>query len=174
MTSMEFSLRFNELADLMFGFAMKLTKNREEAKDLLQETATRAFGNLKRFKKGTNFKAWISTIMHHSFVNHYRRKKTREVGADTVKVQFYGQGNKSTFANAHSKIMMKELMSLVNGLAVDYKDPFLMHYEGYSYKEISKKLGLRMGTVKSRIFYARQRLQEKILERYGDAVLHRT
>jgi len=79
MTSTEFQEKFNNLHDLLFAFAMKLTRDTENAKDLMQETACRAFKHRMRFKTGTNFKAWCTTIMRNTFINDYRTKGVKQV-----------------------------------------------------------------------------------------------
>lgn len=168
MTAIEFKFKFQELEDLLFGFAMKLTRNREDAKDLMQETAMRAYGNIKRFRTGTNFKAWVSTIMHHSFINHYRKRKTRNQVEAPIEDCMYAVRSKTIKANAFSSIMMKELMKMIDQLSDDYRKPFMMHYRGFQYKEIAEQLEVPIGTVKSRIFYARKNLKEMILKHYED------
>ena len=77
MTALEFNTRFEELRPTMFAFAMKLSRNTEDANDLMQETSFRAFRSLERFQDGTHFKSWISTILRNNFINEYRKRKTR-------------------------------------------------------------------------------------------------
>jgi RNA polymerase sigma-70 factor (ECF subfamily) len=74
MNQVEFQRRWYELESLLFGFAMKLTRNKEEAKDLMQETVLKAYRNRDRFRINTNFKAWTTTIMRNTFINAYRKK----------------------------------------------------------------------------------------------------
>ena len=74
MTAVEFNSSFNKMATLLQSFAYNLTKNMEDAKDLFQETAYRAITNRDKFRDGTNFKAWLFTIMKNIFINNYRKK----------------------------------------------------------------------------------------------------
>lgn len=168
MTVSEFNTRFSELEDLLFGFAMKLTKNRERSKDLMQETVMRAFKNKDRFKNGTNFKAWITTIMRNSFINEYRKQRTRNRAEQPVEDLLYIADQAVVAEKANASILLKELERIVEALHDTYRVPFMMFYRGYSYLEISAHLQLPIGTVKSRIFFARKQLKGSIAERYGD------
>ena len=167
MTALSFNSNLEKIEDLLFGFAMKLTKNREDAKDLMQETLMRSFSKRDRFNDGTNFKAWMTTIMYNSFVNHYRKRRTRNKIETPIETCELAIDNKPATDNVQSVIMHKELEQMVTDLPEDYQVPFQMFFEGYRYDEISEKVGIPMGTVKSRIFYARKRLQEKVATRYG-------
>lgn len=166
MTNLSFNNKVAKIESLLFGFAMKLTRNRENAKDLMQETLMRSFNNRDRYEEGTNFKAWMTTIMYNSYINHYRRRKTRNKVVKPISDFNYMVENKSVEGNAYSSIMMKELKGMVNNLSDDYKVPFQMFFQGYHYDEISEKIDLPMGTVKSRIFYARKKLQRMVNKRY--------
>lgn len=167
MTSIEFQDKLSPIRDLLFAFALKLTRNQEDAKDLMQETLTRAYGNLHRFQSGTNFKAWVSTIMRNSFINNYRKKKTRNRVEKPVDDFLFAIESTFVSGNAHSEIMQKELTNIVDRLDEGYKTPFLMFFQGYHYNEISQQMNIPMGTVKSRIFFARKKLKSMVQERYG-------
>ena len=171
MTSSEYSKQLNQIESLLFGFAMKLTRNRENAKDLMQETLLRSYKNKERFQEGTNFKAWLTTIMYNSYVNGYRKKKTRNKVVKPIEDFTYMVENKSTEGDAHSIIMAKELRKMVNRLTDDFKVPFQMFVDGYHYDEIAEQVQLPMGTVKSRIFYARKKLKQMVHTQYSDDVL---
>ena len=171
MTSSEYSKQLDQIESLLFGFAMKLTRNRENAKDLMQETLLRSYKNKERFQEGTNFKAWLTTIMYNSYVNGYRKKKTRNKVVKPIEDFTYMVENKSTEGDAHSIIMAKELRKMVNRLTDDFKVPFQMFVDGYHYDEIAEQVQLPMGTVKSRIFYARKKLKQMVHTQYSDDVL---
>ena len=167
MTITEFQDNLTPIRDLLFAFALKLTRNQEDAKDLMQETLTRAYGNIHRFEVDTNFKAWISTIMRNSFINNYRKMKTRNRVEKPVEDFLFAVENACTTGNAHSTIMQKELTNMMDKLEDGYRTPFLMFFQGYHYDEISKMMDIPMGTVKSRIFFARKKLKSMVHERYG-------
>ena len=168
MTTMEFNSRLNSLTTLLHSFAYNLTKNTEDAKDLYQETAFRALSNRDKFQPGTNFKAWMFTIMKNIFINNYRKKVKANTILDTTDNQYYlNSGSHATGNAAEGSIMLKELTSLVSSLDDSIRIPFLMHFEGFKYQEIADELQLPLGTVKSRIFFARKELKDKIMSNYG-------
>ena len=168
MTSMEFNSKLSGLTTLLHSFAYNLTKNMEDAKDLYQETAYRALFNRDKFQPGTNFKAWMFTIMKNIFINNYRKKVKANTILDTTDNQYYlNSGNHSTSNAAEGGIMLKELNAMVTALDDSIRVPFVMHFEGFKYQEIADELQLPLGTVKSRIFFARKELKEKILSNYG-------
>lgn len=166
MTSENFNAEVKKIESVMNGFAMKLTRNKENAKDLIQETLMRSFASRDRFKEGTNFKAWITTIMYNSYINHYRRAKTKNAVIKPIEDLSYLPGNTSKEMSGEKIILLKELKGMVNNLSDTYKIPFEMFTEGYHYNEIAEKMQLPMGTVKSRIFYARKKLSDMVSSRY--------
>lgn len=169
MTVTEFSGKLDELSRMLHSFAYKLTRSAEDAKDLYQETAYRALTNRDKFREGTNFKAWSFTIMRNIFINNYRKKKKKNTIIDSTDNMYYINSGKQTVKNgAESSILMKELKRIVNELDDSTRIPFMMHYYGYKYQEIADQLDLPLGTVKSRIFFARKELKALIKERYGE------
>lgn len=169
MSTIEFNSKFNQLSALLNSFAYNLTKNSEDAKDLFQETAFRAMTNREKFRPGTNFKAWLFTIMKNIFINNYRKKVKANTIMDSTDNMYYINSGSVIIGNgAESNIMMKELTALVEKLDNSIKIPFLMHYRGYKYQEIADELDLPLGTIKSRIFFARKELKDMIGARYGD------
>ncbi len=168
MTPMEFNTKLNTLTTLLHSFAYKLTKNVEDAKDLYQETAYRALFNRDKFQPDTNFKAWMFTIMKNIFINNYRKKVKSNTILDTTDNQYYlNSGSHATTNAAEGGIMLKELNGMVSSLDDSIRVPFLMHFEGFKYQEIADELELPLGTVKSRIFFARKELKDKIMSNYG-------
>ncbi|HNE30191.1 MAG TPA: RNA polymerase sigma factor [Saprospiraceae bacterium] len=168
MTMTEFNIKLGTLTSLLHSFAYNLTKNVEDAKDLYQETTFRALSNRDKFQPDTNFKAWMFTIMKNIFINNYRKKVKANTILDTTDNQFYlNSGSHATGNAAEGGILMKELNAMIAGLDDSIRIPFLMHYEGFKYQEIADELALPLGTVKSRIFFARKELKDKILSNYG-------
>lgn len=167
MTTVDFQTKFDTLENLLFAFAMKLTCNQDRAKDLMQETAFRAFRHRDKYKQGTNFKAWVVTIMRNTFINNYRRKKKRKQVDAPIERYTFALESKTVQNGAANRLMLQELMEMLETISELYKIPFLMCYRGYSYREIADHLDLPMGTVKSRIFFARRKMKKKILASYG-------
>lgn len=167
MTSTEFYTKFDQMSTLLHSFAYNLTKNVEDAKDLFQETAFRALTNRDKFRTGTNFKAWLFTIMKNIFINNYRKKVKANTIMDSTDNMYYINSGSVVISNkAESNIMMTELKHMIEELDDSTKIPFLMHYQGYKYQEIADHLDLPLGTVKSRIFFARKELKDVIGKRY--------
>lgn len=170
MSTTDFNNQLSSLSGPLHTFAYKLTKNSEEAKDLYQETAFRAISNVDKFIPGTNLKAWLLTIMKNIFINNYRKNvKTRTIIDSTENLYFINSGAGSISNSAESNIMMDELSTMVEDLDESLRVPFEMHYLGHKYQEIAETLNLPLGTVKSRIFFARKELKDKIEKRYYTA-----
>lgn len=164
---MKKSLTFrNELVGMqeeLRRFAYKLTSNREEADDLLQETSIKASDNEDKFTPDTNFKGWMYTIMRNIFINNYRKVVREQTYVDrTDNLYHLNLPQNSGFDSTEGAYDLKEMRRVVNALPKEYKTPFSMHVAGFKYREIADKLGLPLGTVKSRIFFTRQRLQEEL------------
>ena len=172
MSTLEFDNNFNKMSSVLNSFAYNLTKNTEEAKDLFQETAFRAMTNREKFRSGTNFKAWLFTIMKNIFINNYRKKMKANTIIDSTDNLYYINSGSNTIANqGEANILMKELNKMVKSLDDGIKTPFIMHYEGFKYQEIADELDLPLGTIKSRIFFARKELKSNIKARYGEISL---
>jgi len=168
MSQIDFFTEFNRLTTLLNSFAYNLTKNSEDAKDLYQETAFRAMTNRDKFRAGTNLKAWLFTIMKNIFINNYRKKVKANTIMDNTDNLYYLNSGKNSIENAaDSNILIKELKDMISMLDDSTRIPFMMHYQGFKYQEIADHLGLPLGTVKSRIFFARKDLKSQIARQYG-------
>ena len=169
MSTTEFDNKFESLTPSLNAFAYNLTKNTEDAKDLYQETAFRAMTNRDKFRPGTNLKAWLFTIMKNIFINNYRKKMKKNTIVDTTENLFYiNSGGAMVDNDAGRNILIDELESMIDKLDESTKTPFMMHFTGYKYQEIADALELPLGTVKSRIFFARKELKDNIMKHYGD------
>lgn len=156
-----FETKLVDLQNNMLNYALTLTTNREEAKDLLQETTLRALDNKDKYYENVNFKGWVFTIMHNIFVNNYRRAVRSQTMVDqTDNLYHLNMPQDSGFDNPEGSYTIAEITKVINNFANEYRVPFTMHVSGYKYEEIAQELGLPIGTVKSRIFFARKRLQE--------------
>jgi RNA polymerase sigma-70 factor (ECF subfamily) len=157
--------KLDEYRSALVAFANSLTKNLDDANDLFQETSFKIIKNKDKYKLGTNFRAWSYTIMRNIFINNYRKKKRRNQMSDTTDNDYYINSNQHSIANdGEHDMQYDELMSLVDQLSPDFRTPFLMRYRGYKYDEIAEELNLPLGTIKSRIHFARKRLKEMIEE----------
>lgn len=170
MTQSEFQLRFNQLENILFAFAMRLTRNKADAKDLIQETVCKAYKHRERFRMGTNFKAWMTTIMHNTFINFYRKRKTRNKVEAPIEDFAYALESRTMKEGADSRVRAKELFKMLDFLSETYRVPFMMHFKGYQYDEIATHLNIPIGTVKSRIHSARKNLKTIIKKHYGDSI----
>jgi len=168
MSTVEFSSKLNALSTVLHSFAYNLTKNIEDSKDLFQETAFRALSNKEKFRPGTNFKAWCFTIMKNIFINNYRKKVKANTIMDSTDNDYYINSGKNAVLNvAESNIMNHEITEMVEKLEDGTRIPFVMHFQGFKYQEISDHLGLPLGTVKSRIFFARKELKTLLIAQYN-------
>ena len=146
----------------LLNFAYKLTADREEANDLLQETSLKALDNDK-YTAETNFKGLIYTIMRNIFINNYRKALRDQTYVDQTDNQFYLNQNIDIEGDStEGSYDLKEMRRIVNALPKEYRIPFSMYVSGFKYREIADKLGLPLGTVKSRIYFTRQKLQEEL------------
>ena len=167
MTAIEFNHQLVSLERNLTRFALSLTSNRDEAKDLLQETLLKAIINREQFVNYSNLKAWTYTIMKNTFINRYRQTVRQNNILDSTKnLYFLNQSRKMYDIAPDSNYAILEINKLIDGLDAEYKIPFKLLLEGFRYKEISEKLGLRLGTVKSRIFFARKSLMESLNENF--------
>ena len=147
----------------LLNFAYKLTADREEANDLLQETSFKALDNEDKYTAETNFKGWIYTIMRNIFINNYRKALRDQTYVDQTDNQFYLNQNIDIEGDStEGSYDLKEMRRIVNALPKEYRIPFSMYVSGFKYREIADKLGLPLGTVKSRIYFTRQKLQEEL------------
>jgi RNA polymerase sigma-70 factor (ECF subfamily) len=159
MSTIEFNTEVLSLSKPLRYFALNLTSNDEEAKDLLQETLLKAISNRHRFADKTNLKAWMYTIMKNIFINNYRRSmKTNTIVDNTKDLYFLNIPQQADFVAPESTYSEREILKKIEILADEYKIPFTMYFDGYKYKEIADYLDLPIGTVKSRIFLARRQL----------------
>ncbi|MEG0948083.1 MAG: RNA polymerase sigma factor [Bacteroidales bacterium] len=157
------------LQDRLFSFALSMTENREDAKDLLQETTLRVLDNQDKFVADTNFKAWVFTLMRNIFINNYRKlvREQRFVSPSDELYQLNIPAD-SGYSSPESVLSIGEMNDAVKHLEEEIRAPFLMHVLGFKYYEIAEKLQIPIGTVKSRIFLARKQLMVKLKE-YNEA-----
>jgi RNA polymerase sigma-70 factor (ECF subfamily) len=163
MTAVEFNHQLTRLNGPLERFAMSLTMNREDAKDLVQETYLKALTYREKFMNDTNLKAWVYTIMKNSFINNYRRSVRENTTFDNTKDLYYlNSPNQVNDSSPEASLSASEIQAHIDNLEDDLRIPFKMHQEGYKYKEIADEMNLKIGTVKSRIFFGRKKLMDNI------------
>ena len=147
----------------MLSFAYNLTSNRDDAYDLLQDTTLKVLDNQDKYVDNVNFKGWVFTIMRNIFINNYRKVvRSATVIDQTEDLYHLNLPQDSGFETPEGSIAANEIGDAINSFADEYRIPFSMHVAGYKYNEIAEQMNLPLGTVKSRIFFARQRLQEML------------
>lgn len=163
MTVVEFNYQLTNLQDNLERFALSLTHNMEDARDLIQETYLKAISYRDKFVDNTNLKAWTFTIMKNTFINNYRRAVKANTTFDhTDDLYYLNLSKESGSESPDSKMRTTEIEKSINELEDEFRVPFLMHLKGFKYKEIAEKLNLKIGTVKSRIFFTRKKLMESL------------
>jgi len=163
MSTHEFDQLLISNADYLKPFAFTLTRDNESAKDLMQETLFRALSNRDKYNVGTNIKAWMYTIMRNIFINNYRKKSRQNTIFDNTANDFLIDYNQNAVSNvAEVNLSLKDIQASVNKLPDIFRLPFVMYFEGYKYNEISDALKEPLGTIKSRIHFARKLLKEQL------------
>lgn len=162
---MKFQTKLMELQNNMLNFAYMLTSNRDDAYDLLQDTTLKALDNEEKFAENTNFKGWVFTIMRNIFINNYRRGVRAATIVDTTDNLYHlNLSQDSGLESPEESYGAEEINAAINEFPDEYRIPFSMHVAGYKYNEIAEHMNLPLGTVKSRIFFARKKLQERFAD----------
>ncbi|MHC2991173.1 RNA polymerase sigma factor [Pontibacter sp. HJ8] len=169
MTAVDFTHHIQLAAGSLRPVAMNLTRNADDAKDLVQETLLKAITNQDKFNAGTNLKAWLYTIMRNTFINNYNKITKRSSNIDSSEYLQYlnTDQNYITYNQGTAAFMMSDIMAAIGQLNEEHRTPFMLYYTGFKYLEIAEKLGIPIGTVKNRIHIARKELK-KALQVYGD------
>jgi RNA polymerase sigma-70 factor, ECF subfamily len=160
MTTFEFQHRLINLQESLMGFAYRLTADRDDAKDLVQETNLRSLKYYDKFVHKANFRAWTFTIMKNTFINNHRHTLLQNIYRDQTKELFYI--NQREYIESDDIFSASEITQKIEKLKETLRIPFKMFIDGYKYKEIADELGLNIGTVKSRIFFSRKKLRYQL------------
>lgn len=163
MSTVEFNNMLLSNSEFLKPFALTLTRDNESAKDLMQETLYRALANKDKYNVGTNIKAWMYTIMRNIFINNYRRKAKQQTIFDSTPNDFLLDNKQTMIANeAESNLRLKDIQKAIHNLPDIFRKPFLLYFDGFKYHEIAEALHEPLGTIKSRIHFARKLLKEQI------------
>lgn len=150
-------------ADYLRPFALTLTRDNESARDLLQETMLRALVNKDKYNVGTNIKAWLYTIMRNIFINDYRKAKKFTIVSDDTPNEVMLNSRQMVVSNdAETGLALKDIKENIHQLPAIFKDPFVLYFEGYKYNEIANIYREPLGTIKSRIHFARKLLKQQM------------
>ncbi|MDR0844030.1 MAG: sigma-70 family RNA polymerase sigma factor [Tannerella sp.] len=168
MKTSQFQENLLNMQENMMNFALLLTANREDAQDLLQETSLKVLNNSDKFTDNRNFRGWVLTVMRNIFINDYRKMlRTQTVVDQNVDLYNLEAIHDSDFETPEKSYRLKEIMKTIEELSEELKAPFLLYLNGYKYYEIAEELKIPLGTVKSRIFFARTELKERLKD-YAD------
>lgn len=160
--------------DALKTFAFHLTYNEPDADDLVQETYMKAYRFIDKYEQGTNAKAWLFKILKNAYINEYRKKSKRPNQVDLEDIVTFhdsddskGSGYLDLREELFENMMGDEVTTAINALPIDFRTVILLcDIEGFTYEEISKIIDVPIGTVRSRLFRARNMLKEK-LEAYA-------
>ena len=171
MTATEFSSMVQKIAKSLKPVALNLTRDADDAKDLVQETLLKALLNKDKFKAGSNLKAWLYTIMRNTFINNYNKITKRSSNIDSTEYFQYFNTDENYIAKNGTvyTFVVTDINEAISHLNEKYRTPFMMYYIGFKYLEIAEKLNIPIGTVKNRIHIARKELKRvlKIYELNG-------
>ena len=153
--------------DAMYSFALKLTRARDDAEDLVSDTILRAFDRWEQYQLGTNVRAWLFTILYHTFVSRKRRIDAREVQLPEDPdgwSAFEVVGESDPEGQFYDSFIDEEVTGAIDDLPEDYRTAVVLSdIQGLRYAEIAEILGIPEGTVKSRLFRGRRILQKKLV-----------
>ena len=159
----DFGTEIMQYQRILRPFAFNLTHSMEESEDVIQDTFYRAIANKDKFSEGTNIKAWLFTIMKNIFINNYRKNQKKNVITDTSDNQYLLNSTKKVEHNGSEvNFLAADIEKAMQEVSTDFTEPFMMYFNGFKYQEIAEQLNLPLGTVKSRIFFARKELQNKL------------
>lgn len=161
--------------DSMYRYALHLSRNPEDASDLVQETCLRALKAADRFRTGTNARAWLFAIMKNIFLNQKRAKSSGEIPSDwteeveTGDQRFSGSVWPQPFELFLREMMREDIEKAMDGLSEDFRNVFVLcDVEGFSYAETAELLDIPVGTVRSRLHRARASLQGMLSQWYNE------
>jgi len=159
--------------DALYNTAYRMTRNAEDAEDLVQETYFKAYKNFDKFESGTNLKAWLFKIMKNTFINGYRKKQLAPPQSDFAEIEESFESQVSDEATGQIKnpeaellenVLDEDVQRALDALPQDYRMVVLLaDLEGFSYREISEILEIPQGTVMSRLYRGRRLLEDALL-----------
>ena len=165
MATTKFQAKILAVQDNLLNFAFMLTSNRDDAYDLLQDTTLKVLDSEDKYIENTNFKGWAFTIMRNIFINNYRRGQRAATVVDTTENLYHLNLSQDSGLEApEESLHAAEISKAIEAFPEEYRVPFSMHVAGYKYNEIADHMNLPLGTVKSRIHFARKKLQTRFAD----------
>src|SRR5215470_17621362 len=164
----DFSAEALQFLEPLFATAMRLTRNRADAEDLVQDTYVKAFRFSGQFKRGTNLRAWLYTILHNTWRNRRRDASRDTVEVDSEQVEQAAEGGAGEPVETPERILMRstldaDLQAALDELPEAFRQAvWLRDVEEFTYAEIAEMLNVPIGTVMSRISRGRRLLYEKL------------
>ncbi|MCH7874631.1 MAG: sigma-70 family RNA polymerase sigma factor [Gemmatimonadetes bacterium] len=155
--------------DAVYRVALRLSGDPAQAEDLAQETMLKAFRSWHQYQQGTNARAWLLTILRHTFINAYRQKKNRPASVDLSEIEeftvFHDVQDTDPEGTFFDQIIDDEVLRAIDSLPDEFRETVVLSdVESLSYAEIAEVTGVPVGTVKSRLYRGRQILQRQLYE----------
>jgi RNA polymerase sigma-70 factor (ECF subfamily) len=157
-------------ADALYNFAYSLVFEEARAQDLVQEAYLKAYRFIHSFEPGSNAKAWLFQILKNAFINEYRKKSRQPQKVDFEDFKDKNQLEKQSISidieqDVYTHMIGDEITSALNSLPVDFRVAIILSdIEGFTYEEIAKITDIPIGTVRSRLFRARNLMKEQLRE----------
>ena len=159
----EFNNHFLPIRNMLYSVALRYTKNRNDADDLVQETSLKVYRNYQKYNPEYDFKSWTVAIMENTFISNIRKIKTARKHLQGFKHYRNSEITTTTkVVEDQEQDVQAKLWGKIEDLPAKSKEPFVLHLEGYRYDEIANHLEIPIGTVKSRINYARTKLRNQL------------
>ena len=163
MSTTEFNQLLTSNVDFLKPFAITLTRDSDAAADLYQETVYKALANREKYNVGTNIRAWLYTIMRNIFINNYRRKAKQNLAFDfSSDNPVLSKVVSTAIESPESRLDVKYIQKAIHNLPDVFRHPLMLYFEGYKYHDIAGMLKEPLGTIKSRIHFARKLLKNQL------------
>ena len=160
-TKDQFAGNLVKMQDQLFYYALQLTEDRDDALDLVQETSYKALKNRSKLHDGEHIRAWLYTILKNTYINYLRSSHYKQLVHDSEELDYAINQSITTSSELPDDVLIKkEVFDMVKLLPGVYEKPIEMFLTGYSYKEISKKMKIPIGTVKSRIHLGKKQIRK--------------